>query len=97
MHLVVSSCVDSHHRCIKAPQENYVSYDSASMTAPPSNILVTIARGFDDLKRDVTVALRTQLGDARQLDERIGACCRFAKDIELVCAFIVSVELSLLI
>lgn len=67
------------------------------MSRPEDNILVAIAQAFDELKEDVYVALRTQLGDINQLDNRIAACIHFVKEIgKVVLDCVLLYRLSLL-
>jgi hypothetical protein len=47
-------------------------------------ILDSIATAFEQLSNDVKTALRTQLGDSTQLEERIQACSRLLVQVNQV-------------
>jgi len=51
-------------------------------------ILDNIATAFEHLSNDVKNALRTQLGDSAQLEERIRACSRLLVQINQVKVFV---------
>ena len=44
----------------------------------------SIFTAFDLLKRDVEVALRTQIGDRARLDEQVRVCHRLLDSIQMV-------------
>jgi len=53
-------------------------------TMATQTILDSIVSAFEHLSNDVKIALRTQLGDSAQLEERIQACSRLLVQINQV-------------